>query len=283
MNFENRTDMKNLLHAIILVLAFSGMSQQDTILHHHKFPNGKTSTIAVLKDNREGYAKAYNHEGIEIYHSHIRRFGGHASVSFKHHDNGMVKEAHYSSHPDGGIQWYRSWTYFDENGIKTGELHDNWEDRVTVMPTRVVRDSTANPSQPRETPMQPRPTPQKKVDSVPDIPHPLTLNPQPKKTETVMCADIHKNTTAFVNHSNRRIILNINHAGKDTLVILKPRKTLAGPSYISAQISSPMQHNVHFKFSCAKKKCVIDAVNEVVKLGELETLHRVHFYARKKR
>jgi adenine-specific DNA-methyltransferase len=110
--------MKNIFTFLLLISGFQVFSQNDTIIHQHKFPNGKISTISVLKNNHDGYAKAYNFEGKEIYHSYIRRFGGHASVSFKHHENGMVKEAYYSSHPDAGIQWYRSWTYFDEKGNK---------------------------------------------------------------------------------------------------------------------------------------------------------------------
>lgn len=283
MTFETSRHMKNLFTFWLLILGLQVFSQNDTIIHQHKFPNGKTSTIAVLKDNRDGYSKAYNFEGKEIFHSYIRRFGGHASVSFKHHENGMVKEAYYSSHPDAGIQWYRSWTYFDENGNKTDERHDSWDDRVTVMPTHIYRDTTREipPKSPVEKP-QPSPTPKKKVDPIPDIPHPPTLNPQPQKQETVVCASIHVNKTTFINHSKRRILLNINHAGKDTLVILNPRKTFQGPTYISAQISSPMNHNVRFKYNCNKKNCIIDTVTEVHKNGDLETVHRVHFYARRK-
>ncbi len=272
--------MKNLFTLFYLLLSLVALSQNDTIIQQHKFPNGKTSTLTVLKNNHDGYAVAYNLEGKEIYRSYIRRFGGHASVSFKHHDNGMVKEAYYSSHPDGGIQWYRSWTTFDDQGNKTGERNDNWDDRVTVMPTQIYRDSVSTP---KENPKQPKPDPKKKVETTPDLPHAPTLNPQPKKQEVVACASIHQNKTEFVNHSNRRILLNINHAGKDTLVVLKPRKTYIGPTYISAQISSPMNQNVRIKFNCSRKNCVIDSANEVVKQEEFSTLHRIHFYARKKR
>jgi hypothetical protein len=113
--------MKHFATIFSFLLFFLANAQKEQIIHHHKFPNGKTSTIAALIDNREGYAKAYNFKGEEIYSRTIRRFAGTSSVHFQHHPNGMVKKAEYSSHPDGGIQWYRSYTYFDEQGIITSE------------------------------------------------------------------------------------------------------------------------------------------------------------------
>lgn len=262
--------------AVLVLTTFyfcsSFWAQKDTILHHHKFPNGKTSTLIVLKDNREGYAKAFDFAGKEIYHSYIRRFGGHASVTFKHHPNGMVREAHYSSHPDGGIQWYNTYTSFDENGNKLSERHYNWDDRVTI-PHHVTPDSLL---------FRPTFTPRVSPDVQPPIKHEPSINPQSQKKEVVQCAAIHKNTTQFVNHSKSKILLSINHQGKDTIIVLKPRKTFEGPTYISAQISSPLGHNVRFKFNCTKKNCVIDSSIEIIIIGELETQHRVHLYSRKK-
>ena len=143
----------------------------------------------------------------------------------------------------------------------TGEHSDNWDDRVTVMPSQLPRDTVGQPKSPRQIP----PTiPKKKHDPIPTIPHEPTLNPQPKKQEVVVCASIHQNKTAFVNHSKQRILLNINHAGKDTIVVLKPRSTYHGPTYISAEISSPINQNVRFKFNCIKKNCIIDTANETI-------------------
>lgn len=176
--------MKTCYTISFIFFIFAAWGQQDTILHHHKFQNGKTSTIVVLKENREGYAKAYNFQGKEIYHSDVRRFAGHASVTFKHNDNGIVKEAYYSSHPDGGIQWYRSWTTFDDQGNKIGERVDNWDDQVTV-PTHRIPDSLLySPTVPRVKPdVQPHIKPAPKVEPVPELPHEPILNPQPTKKE----------------------------------------------------------------------------------------------------
>ena len=269
-----------ILYPILLFLAsFNIFSQGDTIIHIHKFPNGKTSTLTVLKNNHDGYAAAYNFVGKEIYRSYIRRYGGHASVSFQHHQNGMIKEAYYSSHPDGGIQWYRSWTYFDENGNKTGERSDNWDDRVTVLPTHIYRDTATKPKIKEQKPIV---EPVKITPPNPNLPHEPILNPQQQKQEVVMCATIHENKTLFINHSKRRILLNINHAGKDTMIVLKARKMFVGPTYISAQISSPLNHNVRYNFSCTSKNCIVDSSTESIKQGDSGTLHRVQFYTRKK-
>ena len=267
--------MKAICSILVLVLVHRILAQ-ETILHHHKFPNGKTSTIIVLKDEREGYAKAYDFKGKEIYHGYIRRFAGSASVSFKHHPNGMVSEAHASEHPDAGIQWYNTWTTFDDQGNKTGERHSNWDDLTTI-----------RFHYPNDTLVQPSPSPvvkpivQPTVKPQPSQPKPVQPNPVQKK-ETVECASIHVNLTQFVNHSKQRILLNINHAGKDTLIILKPGKTYHGPKYISAQISSPLGHNVRIAFNCTNKKFTIDSAHETIPQGELETLHKVHFYSRRK-
>jgi hypothetical protein len=264
--------MKLAIIGVSIFFCLPFLTQNDTILHHHKFPNGRTSTIIVLKDNREGYAKAFDFEGKEIYNSYIRRFGGHASVTFKHHPNGMVKEAHYSSHPDGGIQWYNTYTSFDEYGNKLSERNYNWDDKVTI-PHHFKPDSLL---------LRPPATPHVSPVVQPPIKHEPIVHPQLPKKEVVRCAAIHKNTTLFVNHSRTKILLSINYQGKDTIILLKPHKTFQGPTYLSAQISSPMSQNVGFKSSCMKKECIIDSTIEVIRLGELETQHRVHLYSRKK-
>ncbi len=262
--------MKILSTLLFFLTCLAAQAQKDTILHIHKFPNGKISTLVVLKDDREGYAKAFDFSGKVIYHNYVRRFGGHSSVTFKHHPNGMVSEAHYSSQPDGGIQWYRSWTSFDDKGNKLDERHENWDDRLTI-PTYKIRDSIY--TSPVVPIVQPNPSP--KVE-------PKKPEPKPDKPETIACAVIHRNKTAFINHSNQKILLHISHAGKDTLIVLGPRKTYSGPTYITAQIAGPLTQNIRYQFNATKKNRVIDSATDFVALSPEETLHRVHFYARRK-
>ena len=58
--------MKNLFAVLLVFKILVIWSQKEEIIHHHKFPNGKTSTICVIKDDRDGYAKAFNLKGEEI-------------------------------------------------------------------------------------------------------------------------------------------------------------------------------------------------------------------------
>jgi len=276
--------MKTLLSILALCIVFGSAAQKEEIIHHHKFPNGKTSTICVIKDDREGYAKAFNFKGEEIYHRYIRRFAGHASVHFQHHPNGMVKKAEYSSHPDGGIQWYRSYTHFDEQGNITSEIEDNWDTRVTV-PTHFRPDSThfqqPQPAKPvAPNPLSPDINP--KPVQPETVPKPVTV-PKPQKQETVACASIHNNKTEFANHSKHTILLSISHQGKDTIVVLKPGRVYMGPNYISAEIASPLGQNVRFKYSPRRKNIIIEHTQQSKALAQNETVHFVNFYSKRRK
>jgi hypothetical protein len=276
--------MKALLSILVICVIFGSAAQKEEIIHHHKFPNGKTSTICVIKDDREGYAKAFNFKGEEIYHRYIRRFAGHASVHFQHHPNGMVKKAEYSSHPDGGIQWYRSYTHFDEQGNITSEIEDNWDTRVTV-PTHFRPDSTHFQQPQPVKPVVPNPlSPDINPNPVQPVtvPTPVTV-PKPQKQETVACASIHKNKTEFVNHSKHTILLGISHQGKDTIVVLKPGRIYIGPTYISAEIASPLGQNVRFKYSPRKKNIVIEHTHQSKSIAQYETAHVVNFYGKRRK
>lgn len=76
---------------------------------------------------RWGKAIAYNIHGKQIKEWSLRKIAGHSSVSFSFYKNGAIKKAYWSSAPDGGIQWYKSTTYFDENGKITREDKDSRE------------------------------------------------------------------------------------------------------------------------------------------------------------
>ncbi|MBK9190409.1 MAG: hypothetical protein IPM77_02320 [Crocinitomicaceae bacterium] len=96
---------------------------------YHK--NGKISTEEFRNTApdymSQGYAKAFNKEGKEIYAETTSRTGLISSVHFSYYESGAVKKAVYSSHPDAGIQWYRKYTEFDEDGNITNvtELSDD--------------------------------------------------------------------------------------------------------------------------------------------------------------
>ena len=176
---------------IIVPLAHS---QTDT-LHIHYFPNGDVSTFSYLDDNREGKALAYNFEGELIYEKHIRRIHGSASVSFSHYENGMVFKANYSSYPHGGIQWYRTYTTFNDKGEVISEFNDNyegpWDNRITL-PQPVKKEEVILREQPT------KPKPQKPY----------------QEQEIMKCAMIHENKIEVINHSRFTIETTFIHKNK---------------------------------------------------------------------
>lgn len=98
------------------------------VLHH--FATGGISTQEWTdKDDRFGRSIAYDEVGREIFSYHTRRVGGHASAHFSYHPSGAISKVEVSDAPDGGIQWYRSTSTYDEAGNRTGfseEGRDNY-------------------------------------------------------------------------------------------------------------------------------------------------------------
>lgn len=93
------------------------------VLHH--FTTGQLSTKEWTDLNGYwGRSWAYNRSGEVIFEGQTRRVAGHASVRFSYHPNGGVSKVETSDAPDGGIQWYRSTTTFDEDGNRTGFTED---------------------------------------------------------------------------------------------------------------------------------------------------------------
>lgn len=91
----------------------------NVVLHY--FTTGEVSTKEWMDtDDRWGRSWAWAKDGRELTNYQTRKIGGHASVSFSYHANGGISKAEVSDAPDGGIQWYRSTTTFDENGERTG-------------------------------------------------------------------------------------------------------------------------------------------------------------------
>jgi len=129
--------MRLLLTSIFMILVIASTAQHDrtelrtdsglAILHH--FANGQISTKEWTdKNGHWGRSWAYNAQGIELSNRETRRIAGHATVRYSYHPNGAVSTIEVSEAPDGGIQWYRSTSTYDEEGIRTGfteQGHDN--------------------------------------------------------------------------------------------------------------------------------------------------------------
>ncbi len=119
------------------------------VLHYHK--SGPVSTKEWRdKDDRFGRSLAYKRDGTVIFEGGTRRIGGHASVHFSYHPNGAVSTAETSDAPDGGIQWYRSTTTFDEDGNRTGFWEYGRDNYGPILrPSAPVRHEPLHPEDPR--------------------------------------------------------------------------------------------------------------------------------------
>lgn len=259
--------MKNsLLLLVFFVLSLSTFAQKTDTLHVHYFTNGKISTLSTIK-NYWGKALAFNLKGDTIYTREIRRVAGSASVHFRHYPNGAVKSADYSSHPDGGIQWYKTYTKFDENGNITDEKEDSHERLYN--PTH-YREPILRPVIPEHIPQKEKPNP----------PHEPTLNPQKPKKEIVTCSSIHNNNTWIINHSSEEIEVKFSSSRESHSYILKPGEQREGPSYISAEIASPPKQSFPFTYHVLGKrsKTKLKVICESLKIEEYKTKHTLHFF-----
>lgn len=130
--------MKTLLSIAFLTLSQWSVGQVKTkgdtlILHKVNYANGKRSAYSwMLQSTGNGRATCWDPQGKIMFDSEISRNHGHHSVHFEHHANKVVSKIEESSAPDAGIQWYRSYFYYDEKGVKTGEHHDSYDDRPST-------------------------------------------------------------------------------------------------------------------------------------------------------
>jgi hypothetical protein len=121
-----------LISASIPFIVFSQKEAQKCTKTY--FKNGKLSTIECMPESGwGGKAYAFNQKGDTIGQWSISRMHMVAGVYFTFHANGGVHKADYSSHPDAGIQWHRSYTVFNEEGVKVDYWEMNHDDRVTVL------------------------------------------------------------------------------------------------------------------------------------------------------
>lgn len=256
--------MKHILIIIYLTI-WSNLTfaQTDTIhIHYHK--NGKVSTISILEDNRSGKARAYNQKGELIYEKEIRRFAGNASVRFTHHENGGVKSADYTSHPDAGIQWYKSETIFSENGEVIKTYYQDHYNTDPNYPPKIIKLDLPPVEKPKDqvNPKKPQSFEKEKK----------------QKQEIVECAPIHENTVQIVNHSKYKIEFTLIHQNKDSVYVIQPGAQVEGPKYISADTSNKIQENMNFRYSATRKNKNIIHLTTLKKVNPNKTTHIINLF-----
>ena len=170
----------------ILLSFFSLTQKKDTsfTIRYHSNKKISTKEVKLTNDLNWGYAKAFDRNGKEIYNRQIRNIAGHSSVNFEYYPSGAVQKAHFTGHPDGGIQWDDVAYYFDENGIIT-QVIDNSSDEYGHYKLRI------DPSLYSDTISKPHMAP-------------ITFKETPKKQEVVACAEIYSTEFYLINATGKK-------------------------------------------------------------------------------
>lgn len=237
--------MKSLSSFIILVIVFQFFAKaqsKDTLFAITYHANKKISTKSVKFENGVlwGYAKAFDQKGNQIFNMQTRRVAGHASVNFSFHPNGMVKTAHYTSHPDGGIQWSDIKYFFDENGKQT-HVDDRSSDiygRHTLHPTVLIQHEKPEQKREIEKPNQP-------------------------KTESMKCAAVCESTVILVNLSKKKTKFNFTTTVKMNNPTISPNEIALGDSlkigsFTDAETFTHPKEKLRFELLQPKTKIIWD-------------------------
>ncbi len=219
---------------IILLLLISNISfaqEKFTNCTYRKFTNGKISVKECMDEKgMRGKTIAYNMKGEVIGEWSISRMHMLSSVYFTFHANGGVYKAHYSSHPDAGIQWYKSTTEFNDKGEQISFMEHSHDDHLKIF---APKPSYPNPPKP---------------DSIE-----YTLNPQVKKTETtkvekeiMKCAVIYASELWLDNRTSQNLVVAW-HSVSDTtykanVTLPKGQRTKVCERILAEQYEAPLQY-----------------------------------------
>jgi hypothetical protein len=238
-------------------MAFSSRGQADT-LHVHYFSSGEISTLVTMTNQLKGRAVAFNISGDEIYAMEVRRFAGSASVQFRHYESGAVKTASYYDAPDGGIQWYRKYTFFSEDGTITKEQEDSHDAMIRVLiPDREYAPEPNWPIQHKKHP---------KVEDA------------PREKEIAICGPIHVNRVIFVNHTKRDIGLDMCCSGESKMLLIDASSQTEPMEYLSMATTSPLTQNMSFTLKSFRKNTKLKHVITSINKGENTTEYVVHIF-----
>lgn len=266
--------MSQLLIYTFLFFSFEYQANNkiDTTYTVTKHTNGKisTKTTKLTNEIHWGRALAFDKTGKEIYSMQIRNVAGHATVDFAFHSNGSVYTAHYTSHPDGGIQWSDIKHFFDENGnlVNVIDTSSDMFGHPTLQPT-FHTDPYENP----------HPTPQIVIKE------PIKKEPLPKEKtiqETVACAPIYSSEVFIINRTGRAIYVttlapNPVVQSKVELKIVQANDTLLTGSFIGAANFTPPKELIGFQLTDKKRNPLRVGVFELP-FVQLSTEKRRYFY-----
>jgi hypothetical protein len=131
-----------------LLHVYAQKPAENCSLRMFKQTNAISAKECWDEDKRFGFFEAFDGHGNSIGKWNLSRMHQYSSVQVSYHPNGAVAKVRYSSHPDGGIQWFRSETGFDS----TGKQIAFWEDSHDRTSTLVV--PAPQPPKPGGPPVQ---------------------------------------------------------------------------------------------------------------------------------
>lgn len=232
------------LHFSLIFLLISVVSlaqKKDTIftIRYHSNKVISTKQVKLTNDLNWGYAKAYDRNGKEIYQMHIRNVAGHSSVNFEYYSSGAVQKAHFTGHPDGGIQWDDVTHYFDENG-KVTQIINNSSDEYGHYKLRI------DPSLYSDTISKPYIAP-------------YTIKDPQKKQEVVACAEIYSTEFYLINATGkkRNVVARLQNApieGFQKEVSVAYNDTVKLGNYIEAQLFTHPKERISLEIKGRKSE-----------------------------
>lgn len=229
-------------YSLILFTPLIAWSQKkDTIfiIRYHSNKQISTKEVKLTHTLNWGYAKAFDRNGKEIYRRQIRNIAGHSSVDFEYYPSGAVQKAHFTGHPDGGIQWDDAIHYFDENGAVT-QVIDNSSDEFGHYKLRI------DPSLYTDTISKPSIL----VTNIKNI---------PKKQEVVACGEIYASELFLVNVTGKKRnviarLLNAPIEGFQKEIYIAKNDTIKIGNYIEAQQYTHPKERVFFEIKGGKSE-----------------------------
>lgn len=220
--------------------------------HTYHYFKGDTEVSSEIHWNREigkGQATAFARGGKEIYRQQLSMRHLIQSVQFSYYDDGAVKSAHYSWHPDAGIQRGGNTTYFDPQGNVTSVVQDMDPHAPLTLPGGGGR---TKPDVERPGPVNPKPQPQP--------------SPKTPQQEVVVEAPIYQTEYFVVNTTKKPLALSLlDNQGKPLPPDkfkpqeIQPGDTLRGGSFINAGHHGNPCDYVQFRLSARRAKWVSGA------------------------
>lgn len=226
-----------IISVLLTFISFAQKKDTSFSIRYHSNKIISTKEVKLTSDLNWGYVKAFDRTGKEIYHMHIRNVAGHSSVNFDYYPSGAVQKAHFTGHPDGGIQWDDITHYFDENGIVTHVINNSSDEyghyKLRIDPS-LYSDTISKP-----------------------YVAPSTVKETPKKPEVVACAEIYSTEIYLINATGKKRIvvtqlLNAPMDGFQKEVTVAKNDTINLGNYIDAQLFTHPKERVSVEIKARK-------------------------------